>query len=427
MKYLKVIVKLLSIHKWANLLIILEICLVMFTLTVMINRYTDAFRYVFAFEEMRMDHSIYFMGSTPVWNDNATGEDSPIQSGDVSANEIRQYLNKQPEFLGTSTIIGGWIQLDPDAGQGDYVSFYAYDKMTAGFLDPLWQLNDLFNTDLPDGEIPCIVYQRDSTSNSVEIGQTVSGKSSYTVDTEGKIVERELVYRVIGIVKDKRIPAFFPTAGGTGLRLDNLFAVQEDCVLFVPYQERIFGSVENSTYMVYLNETISKERWEEIQSEISLRGYSSTVSDLIQNTRQIAVNKLKTDISGFIALSGLAALSLICVAFLNAKKLQSRFTIYHLAGCSYSRSFRIYIAYLSALVLISTSICVILNAAFGIYYRSIGIANARLDLLYAMLDLSDGSGWVAVLLCLGIVVFSSAIHILFMRRMKSLVNIYKGN
>ncbi len=150
--------------------------------------------------------------------------------------------------------------------------------------------------------------------------------------------------------------------------------------------------------------------------------------DILQTpSRQIATKKLNTDISGFIALSGLAALSLICVAFLNAKKLQSRFAVYHLAGCSYSKSFRLYIAYLSALVLISTTICFVLNAAFGIYYRSVGLMNARLDLLYAMLDLSDGLGWLAALLCLGIIAFSAAIHMLFMQRMKSLVNIYKGN
>lgn len=427
MKYLKVIVRLLSIHKWANFLIILEICLVMFALTVMINRYTDAFRYVSTFEEMRIDHSIYFMGSTPVWNDDAVGEENPTEYGAGSLNEIKQYLEEQPEYLGTSTIVSGGVQINPNVGVGEFISFYAYDKVTAGHLDSLWQLNDLFNTVVPDGEIPCIVYQRSSISNAFKIGQAISGNASYTIDTEGNFVEKEQVFRIIGIVNDKKLPAFFPTAGGTGLRLDNLFAIQEDNILLVPYQESVFEAIESNSYLVYLDETIMDERWEEIQSELSLRGYSSTISSIIQNTRQIATGKLKSDASGFISLSGLAALSLICVAFLNAKKLQMRFAIYNLVGCTYSRSFRLYIAYLSTLVLIATAICVILNTVFGIYYHLAGPIDFRLDILYAMLDLSDGSGWMAAMLCLGIVVFSAAIHILFMRRMRSLVNIYKGN
>lgn len=427
MKYLKVIVKLLSIHKWANFLIILEICLVMFALTVMINRYTDAFRYVSTFEEMQIDHSIYFMGSTPVWNDDTVGEENPIEYGAGSSNEIKQYLEEQPEYLGTSTIVRGGVQINPNVGVGEFIGFYAYDKVTAGHLDSLWQMKELFAASLGDGELPCIVYQREQTSNKFSVGQTFTGNIWYTIDLEGNYVERSQVFRVIAVVDDKKLPAFFPDAGGTELRLDNLFAMKEDSVLFVPYQESVFGAIESNFYMVYLDETIMDERWEEIQSELSLRGYSSTISSIKQNTRQIAAGKLQSDASGFVSLSGLAALTLICVAFLNAKKLQMRFAIYNLIGCTYSRSFRLYIIYLSTLVLIATAICIILNTVFGIYYHLAGPIDFRLDILYAMLDLSDGSGWLAALLCLGIVVFSAAIHILFMRRMKSLVNIYKGN
>ncbi len=430
MKNLKIIMKLLSLHKLANICIIVEVCLTLFSLTFMLIQYNGAFEYYNAFKGMGIDNSIYFMGSTPVWNDKADGNESPIQYGTSYTDEISKFLSDQPEYIGKSTILNTAIDISRWTQGNGFSSLYVYDELTAKHFDGLWSLGSLYNNNLPDGKVPCIIYKNTTNHEMFYIGQNLSAEVAIMNSTGDQYVNRTIDFQVVNIVNRDSLPAFYPTAVSTmGMRLDNLFAPPEEYVVFAPYIESLFGAVESPSFVIYLDESITKIRLETIVQELDKYGYNATISEMMQTTKSVATDKLKTDFSGFIALIGISVLSLISVAFLNAKKLFYRFNIYNILGCSYHRSIQIYVGYLLSLVFSSVTICLITMVSYNHFYNQLAEyeKNARLSLLNDLFTINNGSGILAILLCLGIVLVSTCINLLLMKKMKSAISIYKGN
>ena len=428
MKNLKIVFKLLSIHKVANICIIVEVCLTLFSLLFMFNRYNDAFAYYSTFKEMGIDNSIYFMGSPPVWNDNAAENESPIQYGQSYATEINEFLSQQPEYIGKSTIINTSIDLSRWTHKSETSNLYIYDEFTAQNFDRLWSLGKLYGN-LPSGKLPCVIYENGNHSESFSVGQNLSAEVAIWDSTGDHYINKMIDFQVVAIVNRESLPPFYPTAvANMGMRLDNLFAASEDIVVFAPYIESVFGTVESPTYMIYLDENITQSRLGRIVDELNKYGYCTTISDMLQTTKGLAADTLKSDLSGFVAMAGISVLSLISVAFLNAKKLFERFNIYNLSGCSYHRSFQIYVTYLLALVLSSVTICFIIIGTYNHYYNQLtGAVNVRLDMLHDLYGVDNGAGLLAISLCLGIVLVSTCINLFLMKKMKSIISIYKGN
>lgn len=430
MKNLKMIIKLLSMHKLANICIIVEVCLTLFALTLMFNRYNDAFEYYSAFKGMAIDNSIYYMGSIPVWNDKAGDNESPIQYATSYSDEIEKFLSEQPEYIGKSSIIPTTIDISKWTQRNGFSSLYVYDEITAKNFDRFWSTGKLYESNFLSGKIPCVIYENTNKSGLLHVGQNLSAEVAIINSSGDQCVNKMIDFQVVAIVNRESLPAFSPTAGGTTeMRLDSLFAQSEDYVVFAPNIESVFGEVESPTYMIYLNENITQNRLETIVKELDKYGYSTTISDMLKTTKGVATDKLNSDFSGFAALIGISVLSLISVAFLNAKKLFYRFNIYNLLGCSYHRSFQIYIGYLLSLVFSSVTICLFSIVTYNYFYNQLsGIGkSAKLDMLHDLFVVNNGSGLLAILLCLSIVLVSTCINLIFMKKMKSAISIYKGN
>lgn len=273
-----------------------------------------------------------------------------------------------------------------DSANRMHGSVYVYDEITASYLKKgirgkgEW----IFDSPVQDGVYPIVVKNGSNNTKLDENGALLKDDDGNTIYFPeygiGDIVDLEInMYKsvhqsgnfvlprtvtvkckVVGLVYDiEPFPFFLGNIYGTLVNdVRNQFRHymdDEHTCIFFPYSEELFGDFDfcYGTSLYYFSDSASEESIMAFYAEARQIGLCTLGSDIIEETKSTADYAFNRYFFVCYTLIGLSLISIVCVSFLNIKKLTKQIAIYRINGCSFLMSAAMYFTYFIAMYIVS--------------------------------------------------------------------------
>ena len=378
----------------SNIMVMIILCLACLVTNVTYNILHQMYYDYDFFKDTPLNNSLMYMGGARDENGNLKAEDVEKMNAVAKDNEdIIEGISKMMNFSCYSA----------DHADG---SFYVFDQITASYMKKGIQGEGewLFDSAEKDGYYPIVVFNGELTpkydmdGNLIadkngrpvyfpkydDTGEVIKDSEGYPVDFPlyklgetveldvsaymhvqqiGKIIppkEMTLKCKVVGIIDSIEPFTFFLGNQYGTLTNDvrNTFSLsdsRERTCIFFPYNEELFGDFDfcNGTALYYFKNNAPVERIQAFCADAKAAGFCTLGSDIIQKTKDVADNEFNNEFFLCYTLAGLSLISIICVSFLNIRKLTKQIAIYRLNGCGFMKSVIIYFTYFAVMYGIS--------------------------------------------------------------------------
>lgn len=381
-------------NKVSNIMVMIILCLACLITNAAYNVVHRIYSDYYYFKDTPLERSLVYMGGARDEKGNLKSEHVEKMNSVVVENEdILEGISKMMNFNCYST----------DHASG---SLYVYDKITASYMkkgikgEGEW----LYDSAIEKDCYPIIVRNGEKEPHYDKNGKLITDKNGNPVyfpkyDEEGKIIaddegypidfplyklgetvelkvtaymhvqqtdkfipakEMTLKCKVVGII-DSIEPFCFFLGNRYGTLVDdvrNTFGVwggEKNTAIFFPYIEELFKDYDlcYGVALYYFNDNASEQKILSFYNEARKIGFCALGSEIIQKTREGADIEFKRKFFLCYALAGLSLISILCVSFLNIRKLTKQISIYRLNGCSFIKSMVIYFTYFAVMYGIS--------------------------------------------------------------------------
>lgn len=405
------------------------------------------------FKDTPLNSSLFFMGR----EGNMEEEDEEGHIYSAIDTGLRDELISYGEEKG---VIGGIARLMDFYDKNSMCSVWIYDEITASYLGKgvvgsgKWLFEDEMTG---EGYYPVVIHKglhyvvdEDGEpdpetgvlpteyvmmgSDEFNIGDVLDLDISMSISShplEGKVPSKDVKVKaeIVGTAEENTPFRFMPCGqwGTIVQTVRETFAdemINDNAIIFFPYDEELFKGYEfpYNTVLIYFNEDASKESIEDFYTYARGLGYCNLGSDILNETKAAADDHFKQSFFLIYMFMGLTLISIICISFLNVKKVRKIFSIYYLNGCSFIKSLGIYFTYFISMYGLSF---LLFLAAMGIQQTLIlNTHNPRYNIDDAQLYTIDPQvALAAVLVGVVVSIISTAVPFLIMKRRTVIQNL----
>lgn len=361
----------------SNIMVMIIVSLACLMTSGVYNSISQIYSDYFYFKDTPLNRSLLYMGG-----DRYEGGFTVDSEYQEKMTALAEAAEKEKVIEGVSHIMrfgcNSSIRMD--------ASVYVYDKITASYLKKgirgkgEW----IFDSSVQDGVYPIIVKNSSNNTKLDENGGLLTDDNGNTIHFPeyeiGDIVDLEInMYKqvqqsgnivfprtvtvkckVVGLVYDiEPFPFFLGNVYGTLVNdVRNQFRYymgDEHTCIFFPYSEELFGDFDfcYGTSLYYFSDSASEESIRAFYAEARQIGLCTLGSDIIEKTRSTADYAFNRYFFVCYTLIGLSLISIVCVSFLNIKKLTKQIAIYRINGCSFLKSAAMYFTYFIAMYIVS--------------------------------------------------------------------------
>lgn len=328
------------------------------------------------FKDTPLNNSLFFMGreGTDVRDEENDLFYTAINTG------LRDKLIEYGEEKGIVKGISRMMNYHDDANNCD---IYIYDEITASYLGSgisgkgSWLYEE---EKIEDGCYPIVMHkgkhlQPDENAEiDPETGEypyiyVMMDSGEYNM---GDVIDMDIKMRLEAMSPDKIIPIknvkvkgkivgtaeeikpfrfmVYGTWGNMLNTVGNTFqddTTADEAIIFFPYDEKLFEGYEFqwNTVLIYFNDDASEEEIQDFYSYAKGLGYSQLGRDIVDMSKKEADKAFRSYFFLLYLFMGLTLIAIVCVSFLNVKKIRKVFSIYYLNGCSFIKSVGIYLTY----------------------------------------------------------------------------------
>lgn len=336
----------------SNIITMIIICLACYLSSVLFNQFYREYRDYLYFKDTPLSRSMLFMGQEAMQDPDPDAFFKKVNT---------KYMENMIQYSENSGIIKDISHMMSFHTDNMDAKIIVYDEITSSYLKDSLKLkgNWLFEKDEKD-YIPIAVYNGD-----YNIGDTVDlDIYAYTTyqPVDRTISDKTISVKCIvtGIVKDFDSYCFCLNAikGNSADTIGNIFGsyvTTNRPTFFFPYSEELFYdyAFANDNALFYFTDSAEENEIEEFYEGAKEIGYCVLGSDIIAATKDAADSQFNRHFFLFYLTLGLTIIAIICVSFLNVKKISRDFAIYYLNGCSFLKSVSIYYAYFVSMYLVS--------------------------------------------------------------------------
>lgn len=373
---LKILRQTLSVWKKninSNIIVMILICMSCYTGSYAFNRISTIYEYYNSFKDTRISRSLLFVGRdmTQIESDDReiafyNAVDTKYMKSMVSLAEDSGIVEGASQFLN----YGAYIK-----EQKKYASAIIYDKITASYIKDFVKLQGswIFEKEKTDADCyPIVVYNGDyKIGEIIEVELTMGANCQPLYEDLIPDKTAKVKAQIVGIAR-----SFDPFLPYLGLYKSNAPAhndvggifnvfdgmLSDRTVFFFPYDELFQDyAYTNDTALFYFTDEASDEEISAFYEEALNCGYCAIGSEIIDYTKRTADKVLRNDFFEYLSIFGLMLTSVICISFLNLKKLKKDFCIYYLNGCSFFRSTVMYFIYFLTLYTIPLIFSALIN------------------------------------------------------------------
>ena len=364
----------------SNIMVMIIVCLACFMTSGVYNSVSQIYSDYFYFKDTPLNRSLLYMGRDRYERENFAAMVNSADQEKMTA--LAEAAEKEKLIEGVSHI----MRFGYDSANRMYGTVYVYDKITASYLKKgikgkgEW----IFDSPVQDGVYPIIVKNGSNDTKFDEKGYLLTDDNGDPIHFHeyeiGDIVDLEInMYknvqqsdnivlprtmtvkcRVVGLVYDiEPFPFFLGNVYGTLVNdVRNQFIEYMDdeyTRIFFPYSEELFGDFDfcNGTSLYYFSDSASQESIKAFYAEARQIGLCTLGSDIIEETGSTADNAFNRYFFVCYTLVGLSLISIVCVSFLNIKKLTKQIAIYRINGCSFLKSAAMYFTYFIGMYIVS--------------------------------------------------------------------------
>ncbi|MBD5082371.1 MAG: hypothetical protein HDT44_11500 [Ruminococcaceae bacterium] len=235
------------------------------------------------------------------------------------------------------------------------------------------------------------------------------------VNVKGKIVGTAEKIEPFRFMVYGRWGNLIDTVGQTFRR----YIVDDNAIIFFPYDEELFKGYEfcGNTALIYFRDDITEEEIQDVYSYAKSLGYCQLGRDMVDMSKKTADEVFRSYFFLLYLFVGLTLIAIVCVSFLNVKKVKKIFSIYYLNGCSFFRSVGIYLTYFLSMY---GSAFLLFLAAMGIPYNI--VRSESFD--DAQMFITDPKVALAALLAgIAVSLISTAVPFLIMKKKTAVQNL----
>lgn len=385
LKILRLIVSIWKKNIGSNIIVMIMICMSCYIGSLAFKEIHAVYSEYLFVKNSRISRSLIYMGR----------EVKKINTGDP----------QRPMYMGVDTeLMKNMVKYAEDSGIVDgasqFLSFYikpsgketshaiVYDEITASYIKNTAKIKGswLFEKEASQKDCyPAVVYNSNYNIGDIIEADLIMG--AQTGPIKGGPIPNKTVHikvEVVGKVTafDPFIPYFGVTKGSNPSNEDALGLLgsngYDSCtdVFFFPYIEE-YGdyAYSNDTAFFYFNDDATDEEINAFYENAKEFGYCGLGSDFEEHNKRTADLIFRNDFFLYLSIAGLMLTSIVCISFLNLKKLKKDFSIYYLNGCSFFKSSIIYFIY------------------FILMYGISLIASLTITQIKILIDLIDGHGF----------------------------------
>lgn len=336
----------------SNIITMIIICLACYLSSVLFNQFYREYRDYLYFKDTPLSKSMLFMGQEAMQDPDPDAFLKKVNT---------KYMEKMIRYSENSGIIKGvshMMSFHTDNLEGKII---VYDEITSSYLKDSLKLKGdwLFEKDEKE-LVPIAVYNGDYNIGDVMDIDIYAYTTYQPVDRAipAKIISVKCI--VTGIVEGFYSYCFSLGAikGNSADTIGNIFGsyvTTDRPTFFFPYSEELFHdyAFANDNALFYFTDSATENEIEEFYDGAKDIGYCVLGSDIIAVTKNAADTQFDRHFFLFYLTLGLTIIAIICVSFLNVKKISRDFVIYYLNGCSFLKSVAIYYAYFVSMYLVS--------------------------------------------------------------------------
>lgn len=432
----------------SNITVTVMAFLTMYVISLSFNRiYGFYYEYNF-FKDTPLNNSLFFMGRE--------GTEVRDEENDLFYTAIDTGLrDKLIEYGEKKGIVKGISRMMNYYDEANKCDIYIYDEITASYLGSgiggqgSW-LYEEGKTD--DGCYPIVMHkgihlqQDENAEIDPETGEYPY--DFFMMDSDeynmGDVIDMDIRMYLCAMSPDKIIPAKnvkvkgkivgtaeeikpfrFMVYGTIGNELDTVGNTFQDeitydkAIIYFPYDEKLFEGYEFqwNSVLVYFNDDVSEEEIQDFYSYAKGLGYSQLGRDIVDMSKKAADEEFRSYFFVLYLFMGLTLIAIVCVSFLNVKKIRKVFSIYYLNGCSFIKSVGIYLTYFVSMYGLAI---VLFLAVTNIQSAIIGSANID----DAQMFVADPRVTLAALLAgIAISLISTAVPFLIMKKKTAVQNL----
>lgn len=434
----------------SNIIVAVMVFLTCYMISLVFNLVYGFYQEYFYFKDTPLNNSLFFMGREGTF---LRDDEYEIQFTAIDT-ELRDKLLEYGEEKG---IIGGVSRLMDYYDDNARCSVWVYDKITASYLkkgiegDGSWLFEE---ENTADGCYPVVIYKGlHSVPDEEAAPDLLTGKLPYksvemkndeynigdTIDMDismylqamsvDKIMPEKNVQvkgKIVGTVRELK-PFMFMTNCQWGTAIDpvgEVFTNSSDinyACIFFPYDEELFKGYEFpfNNFLVYFKDDISEESIQDFYNYAKSLGYSQLGRDIVAASKAEADKAFRNSFFMLYMFMGLTLIAILCVSFLNVKKVRKLFSVYYLNGCSFKKSVGIYFTYFISMYGLSYLLFLAVTAI-----QSALVPKGSIDLDSSLIFSIDHRVALAALLA-GIVVslVSTAVPFMIMKKKTAIQNL----
>ncbi len=362
----------------SNIIVMIMICMTCYLGSGLFNQFSALYKDYAYFKDTQINRSLVFLGreTSRVFTGN---EEIPFY---LTADE--KHMNEMLSLAEDSGIVKGISRMLKFNTEVPTVQTVVYDEITASFLKNPESLEGswLFEEEKDEeGYYPVVVC-----GENREIGDkmnvyinliaqcqpTNKQIPSKTIEVKAKVVgkvsEIDPFLFYLGVHKsnapyDEDVEALFEAP----------MALSLETVIFFPYCDELFGDYiySNDTAVFYFSDDASDSDIEDLYKEAQKIGYCGLGNEIMDKTKENSDYLLRKNFFMYFSVLGLMLTAVVCVSFLNLKKLRKQFSIFYLNGCSFLRSTAIYFIYFLFLYFFSFAAALLINELQDLIYKKI--------------------------------------------------------
>lgn len=365
----------------SNIMVMIIVCLACLMTSGVYNSVSRIYTDYFYFKDTPLKRSLLYMG-----RDRYEGDEYAWTTVNSEDQEKMTALAEAAEKEGLIEGVSQMMRFGCDSANHMGGSVYVYDEITASYLKKgvrgkgEW----IFDNPPQDGVYPIVVKNGTRDTKNDDDGKPVkddNGNTIYFPQYEiGEIVDLEInMYkqvqqsenfvfprtmtvkcRVVGLVDDIE-PFLFFLGNQYGTMVNDVRNTFDDYMddeytrIFFPYSKELFGDFDfcSGTTLYYFSDSAFEESIKAFYDEARKIGMCTLGREIIEKTKSDADYAFNRYFYVCYTLIGLSLISIVCVSFLNIKKLAKQIAIYRINGCSFLKSVAMYFTYFIAMYIIS--------------------------------------------------------------------------
>lgn len=400
------------------------------------------------FKDSPLNNSLFFMGREGTQIEDEENDTFYIAIDTELRDKLLEYAEKKGVVKGVSRIMEYF-------DNANNCRVYIYDEITASYLGkgisgkgdwifdggktddgcyPVvihkglrWLPDEKAEIDPETGEYP--YKQVMMTKYEFNIGDVIDMDIRLELETKSPedttpVKDVKVKGKIVGTA-EKINPFRFMVYGLWGNKIDTVGqtfrgnTLNDTAIIFFPYDEELFKGYEFqwNTVLVYFNDNISEEEIQDFYSYAKGLGYCHLGRDMVDMSKKTADEAFRSLFFLLYLFMGLTLIAIVCVSFLNVKKVKKIFSIYYLNGCSFIRSVGIYLTYFLSMYGLAF---LLFLAAMGIQYNI--VRSESFD--DAQMFVTDPKVVLAALLAgIAVSLISTAVPFLIMKKKTAVQNL----